>query len=72
MPVSVQTVPEGQEIDRARRALCLQRLDGSACKDPFAAVIMCTADPANADKRTRSKWSRLSATRRCTSRIPSG
>jgi hypothetical protein len=25
---------------------------------PFAAII-CTADPAKADKRTRSKWSRL-------------
>jgi hypothetical protein len=24
-----------------------------------AAVIMCTADPSKADKRTRSKWSRL-------------
>jgi hypothetical protein len=26
---------------------------------PSAAVIRCTADPAKADKRTRSKWSRL-------------
>jgi hypothetical protein len=25
----------------------------------FAAVIRCTAAPAKADKRTRSKWSRL-------------
>jgi hypothetical protein len=46
---------EGREIDRARRALRLQRL----AKDPFAAIIRCTADPAKADKRTRSKWSRV-------------
>jgi hypothetical protein len=28
-------------------------------EDPFAAVIRCTAEPAKADKRTRSKWSRV-------------
>jgi hypothetical protein len=50
---------EGREIDRARRALCLQRLDPLSCKDPFGAIILCTADPAKADKRTRSKWSRV-------------
>jgi hypothetical protein len=50
---------EGREIDRARRALCLMRLDPASCRDPFAAVILCTADPAKADKRTRSKWSRV-------------
>jgi hypothetical protein len=49
---------EGQEIGRARRALRLQRLEVSDREDPFAAVIRCTADPAKADKRTRSKWSR--------------
>ena len=27
--------------------------------DPFAAVILCTADPEKADFRTRSKWSRV-------------
>jgi hypothetical protein len=27
-------------------------------EDPFAAIIRCTADPAKADKRTRSEWSR--------------
>jgi hypothetical protein len=36
-----------------------QRLEVSAREDPFAAVIRCTADPAKADKRTRSKWSRV-------------
>jgi hypothetical protein len=50
---------EGRETDRARRALRLQRLEVSDREDPFAAVIRCTADPAKADKRTRSKWSRV-------------
>jgi hypothetical protein len=52
---------EGQEVVRARRALRLQRLkvSDSDREDPFAAVIRCTADPAKADKRTRSKWSRV-------------
>jgi hypothetical protein len=50
---------EGREIDRARRALRFQRLDVSDREDPFAAIIRCTADPAKADKRTRSKWSRV-------------
>jgi hypothetical protein len=49
---------EGREIDRARRALRLQRLKVSDREDPFAAIIRCTADPTKADKRTRSKWSR--------------
>jgi hypothetical protein len=26
---------------------------------PFATIVRCTADPAKADKRTRSKWSRV-------------
>jgi hypothetical protein len=50
---------EGRELDRARRALRLQRLEVSEREDPFAAIIRCTADPAKADKRTRSKWSRV-------------
>jgi hypothetical protein len=50
---------EGREIDRARRALCLMRLDPASCRDPFAAIILCTAGPAKADKRSRSKWSRV-------------
>jgi hypothetical protein len=50
---------EGREIDRARRALRLQRLEVSGREDPFAAIIRCTAEPAKADKRTRSKWSRV-------------
>jgi len=50
---------EGREIDRARRALRLCRLKVSEREDPFGAVIRCTAFPAEADKRTRSKWSRV-------------
>jgi hypothetical protein len=46
------------KIERTGRVLRLQRMDGSACKGSFAAIIRCTADPAKADKRTRSKWSR--------------
>jgi hypothetical protein len=36
----------------------LQRLGVSGREDAFATIIRCTADPAKADKRTRSKWSR--------------
>jgi hypothetical protein len=50
---------EGREVDRARRALRLRRTKVSEREDPFAAVIRCTADPSKADKRTRSKWSRV-------------
>ncbi len=50
---------EGREIERARRAVRLGRLKVSDREDPFAAIIRCTADPAKADKRTRSKWSRV-------------
>jgi hypothetical protein len=37
----------------------LRCLDASNREDPFAAVIRCTSDPAKADNRTRSKWSRV-------------
>jgi hypothetical protein len=50
---------EGREIERARRALRLVRWEISDREDPFAAIIRCTADPAKADKRTRSKRSRV-------------
>jgi hypothetical protein len=50
---------EGREINRARRALRLQRLQVTDREDAFAAIIRCTADPAKADKRTWSKWSRV-------------
>jgi hypothetical protein len=50
---------EGRDLDRARRALRLWRLEISGREDPFAAIIRRTADPTKADKRTRSKWSRV-------------
>jgi hypothetical protein len=48
-----------RDLDRSLRALRLERLEVSDREDPFAAIIRCTADPAKADKRTRSKWSRV-------------
>jgi hypothetical protein len=50
---------EDRAISRARWALQLQRLDLSTTDEPFAAVILCTADRERVDKRTRSKWSRV-------------
>ena len=50
---------EGRETDRSRRAVRLLQLEACDREDPFAAVIRCTADPTKADKRTRSKWSRV-------------
>jgi hypothetical protein len=46
------------EVERARQALRLRGLLPWPRGDVFAAIIRCTADPARADKRTRSKWSR--------------
>jgi hypothetical protein len=50
---------ERREVERACRAVWLRRLEVLDREDPFAAIIRCTADPAKADKRTRSKWSRV-------------
>jgi hypothetical protein len=50
---------EDREISRARWALQLQHVDLAANDEPFAAVILCTADREKVDKRTRSKWSRM-------------
>jgi hypothetical protein len=50
---------EGCEVDRARQALRLRRLLPWPSEDVYASIIRCTADPARADKRTRSKWSRV-------------
>jgi hypothetical protein len=50
---------EHRALERAHKALRLQRICPFDGEDPFAAVIRCTADPAKVDKRTRSKWSRL-------------
>jgi hypothetical protein len=34
-------------------------VDLPATDEPFAAIILCTADREKVDKRTRSKWSRV-------------
>jgi hypothetical protein len=47
------------EVDRARQALRLRGLLLLPREDVYGAMIRCTADPARADKRTRSKWSRV-------------
>jgi hypothetical protein len=47
------------EVDRARQAVRLRGLLPWPREDVYAAIIRCTADPARADKRTRSKWSRV-------------
>ena len=50
---------EDRAVNRARWALRLQGADLSNTDEPFAMVILCTADRAKVDKRTRSKWSRV-------------
>jgi hypothetical protein len=50
---------EDRAINRARWALQVQGLDLPTTDEPFAAVILCTADRQKVDKRTRSKWSRV-------------
>jgi hypothetical protein len=50
---------EGRALERACKALRLQRMCPFEGEEPFAAVIRCTADPSKVDKRTRSKWSRM-------------
>jgi hypothetical protein len=62
---------EGREIDRARRALLLQRLKVSDREDPFAAIIRCTADPPRPTSEPGASGRDLCGTRRRTSRIPS-
>jgi hypothetical protein len=50
---------EDRAVSRAHQALRLQGLDLPTTDEPFAMVILCTADPGKVDKRTRSKWSRV-------------
>src|SRR6266567_2005044 len=50
---------EDRAIDRARWALRLCRLDLPIDDEPFAAIILATANREKVDKRTRSKWSRV-------------
>ena len=49
---------EDRAVSRAPWALQLHGLDLSATDEPFAAMILATADRQKVDKRTRSKWSR--------------
>src|SRR6266567_1894869 len=50
---------EDRAVSRARWALWLCRAELLSADEPFAAIIFCTSDPGNVDKRTRSKWSRV-------------
>jgi hypothetical protein len=50
---------EHRAVSRGRWALQLHQLDLPTTDEPFAAVILCTADRRKVDKRTRSKWSRV-------------
>ena len=50
---------EDRAISRARWALRLHGLDLPTTHEPFAMVILCTADREKVDRRTRSKWSRV-------------
>jgi hypothetical protein len=52
-------IAEGRAVSRARWALELLRLDLPTIDEPFAAIILATADRQKVDKRTRSKWSRV-------------
>src|SRR5262249_38236252 len=49
---------ENRALERAHKALRLRHVIPFDQEEPFAAIIRCTAGPANVDKRTRSKWSR--------------
>jgi hypothetical protein len=48
----------GKAANRAGRALHLRGYSSAREPEPFAAVILCTADHDKVDDRTRSKWSR--------------
>jgi len=50
---------EGKAVNRAGRALHLRGYNSVRTPEPFAAVILCTADRDKVDERTRSKWSRV-------------
>jgi hypothetical protein len=49
---------ERKAVSRARRALHLRGYSSVREPEPFAALILCTADRDQVDDRTRSKWSR--------------
>jgi hypothetical protein len=62
---------EGRDLDRARRALRLQRFEVSDREDPFAAIIRCTADPAKPTSGLGASGAGSCGTPRGTSRIRS-
>ncbi len=49
---------EGKAVERAHRALHQRGHNSVREPEPFAAVILCTADHDKVTDRTRSKWSR--------------
>ena len=50
---------EGKAVQRACRALYLRRHNSEREPEPFAALILCTADRGKLDDRMSSKWSRV-------------
>ena len=50
---------EGRAVNRAHRALHLRGHKSVREPEPYAALILCTADRGKVDDRTRSKWSRV-------------
>lgn len=51
---------ERKAVEHARRALYLKSYSLFAkSPEPFAALVLCTAEREKVDYRTRSKWSRL-------------
>ena len=50
---------EGRAVKRGGRALHLRGRQSTRTPEPFAAVILCTADRDKVDDRMRSKWSRV-------------
>jgi hypothetical protein len=55
---------EGRAVSRGRWALKLQGMDVQNADEPFASIVLATADREKVDKRTRSKWSRVVRQRR--------
>ena len=50
---------EGRAVNRAHRVLHVRGQNSVREPEPFAAVILCTSNPAKVDERMRSKWSRV-------------
>ena len=50
---------EDRAVNRAQRALHLRGYSSVREPEPFAAIILCSADRGEVDDRTRSKWSRV-------------